>query len=119
MATKHEVEQYLKGFLLKMSIFQIVFEDERGKNMQTMIDLELSYTKRKEIISKLSLEDYSEGPIEDQMRGIQPLWVFGKTVKGKELYIKISMGYKNSSTICISFHIAEYPMTYPFKKHKI
>ena len=116
MATKHEVEQFLKEFKIKMGIFQIVFEDERGKNAQTFMELELSVVKRKEIITNLTLEDYSDGPIEEQMRGIQPLWVFGKTVKEKEIYIKISMGHKNSSTICISFHVSDYPMSYPFKK---
>jgi len=43
------------------------------------------------------------------------MWVFGKDVKGQEVYIKISLGQKNSQTICISFHISEYKMKYPFK----
>ena len=43
------------------------------------------------------------------------MWVFGKDVKGQEVYIKITLGLPNSSTICISFHIAEHPMTYPLK----
>ena len=41
--------------------------------------------------------------------------VFGKDVKGREVYIKITLGYQNGQTICISFHIAEHPMQYPFK----
>ena len=41
--------------------------------------------------------------------------VFGKDVKGREVYIKITLGYQNGQTICISFHIAEHPMNYPFK----
>lgn len=39
----------------------------------------------------------------------------GKDVKGHEVYIKITLGLPNSSTICISFHIAEHKMNYPFK----
>jgi hypothetical protein len=42
-------------------------------------------------------------------------WVFGKDVKGREIYIKIMLGAKNSQTICISFHIAEHPLKYPLK----
>jgi hypothetical protein len=42
------------------------------------------------------------------------MWVFGKDVKGQEVYIKITLG-KGSSALCISFHIAEHPMNYPFK----
>lgn len=44
------------------------------------------------------------------------LWVFGKDVKGQEVYIKICYGLPNRSTICISFHVAEFPMNYPYKK---
>jgi hypothetical protein len=63
-------------------------------------------------------EDYCEGPLEEKMRGILPMWVFGKEVKNKELYIKISMGVENSSVICISFHIAENCLNYPYKNQK-
>ena len=44
------------------------------------------------------------------------MWVFGKLIKNHEIYIKISLGIEGSSVICISFHLAEYKMTYPLKK---
>jgi hypothetical protein len=47
------------------------------------------------------------------------MWVFGKEVKQKEVYIKISMGIANNSAVCISFHVAEYPMIYPLKKAEL
>jgi len=53
------------------------------------------------------------------MRNIAPMWVFGKTVKNKEIYIKISLGKENTNAICISFHIAEYDLTYPFKNEML
>lgn len=43
------------------------------------------------------------------------MWVFGKEVSGRDVYIKISMGITNSYAVCISFHIAEYPIEYKFK----
>jgi hypothetical protein len=101
-----------------MRIFQIVFLDDRGKNSQSLLDLEISPIRRKEIIEKLSVEDYSEGPLEEKMRGILPMWVFGKEVKEKEVYIKISLGLLNSQTICISFHPSEHPINYQFKHIK-
>lgn len=115
MATKQEVERFLKDFKVKMKIWDILFLDERGKNTQGLLDLEISPAKRKEIIENLLVEDYSQGPLKEKMRGILPMWIFGKIVKKKEVYIKISMGTENSTTICISFHIAEYSMDYPFK----
>ena len=61
------------------------------------------------------MEDYSEGPIIDTLNRIGEMWVFGKDVAEQEIYIKISLGYPNSSTICISFHVAELPMRYPHR----
>jgi hypothetical protein len=116
MVSKQEVEKYLKEFKVKMKIFGLNILHDRGKNQQTLHDLEISPSKRKEIINALKAEDYSEGPLEEKMRGILPMWVFGKEIKGKEIYIKISMGSENDSTICISFHIAEHPIEYQFKK---
>lgn len=116
MASKNEVEIYLKELKVKMEIFGILFLDDRGKNQQTLHDLEISPAKRKEIISSLKAEDYSYGPLNEKMRGILPMWVFGKQVKKKEVYIKVSMGVENSGAVCISFHIAEHPINYPLKK---
>ena len=116
MATLQEVESYLRELKTKLDIFGIVFLDERGKNAQTLHDLEIAPSARKEIIRKLAVEDYSQGPLDEKMRGILPMWVFGKQVKGREVYIKVSMGVANSNVICISFHTAAHKMNYPFKK---
>lgn len=115
MTSKNEVEIYLKELKVKMEIFGILFLDNRGKNQQTLHDLEISPTKRKEIINSLKAEDYSQGPLDEKMRGILPMWVFGKQVKKKDVYIKVSLGVENSGAVCISFHIAEHPMNYPLK----
>lgn len=115
MASTQTIETYLKDLKVKIGIFGILFFDDRGKNQQTLHDLEISPSKRKEIIQSLKVEDYSQGPLEEKMHGILPMWVFGKQVKEKEVYIKVSMGVENNSAVCISFHIAEYPMKYPLK----
>ncbi len=115
MASKQEVEKFLKEFKMKVKVFGVLFLDDRGKNQQTLHDLEISPAKRKEIITNLNSEDYSDGPLEEKMRGILPMWIFGKEVKQIEVYIKISMGTDNNSAVCISFHVAEYSMNYPYK----
>lgn len=46
------------------------------------------------------------------------MWVFGKSINKKEIYIKISTGLPNNKTWCISFHIAEHKMHYPFSENK-
>ena len=115
MATKEQVEDFLKRLKEKIKVFEIVFREDRGKNQQTLATLEITPTYRKQVIMNIEPEDYVEGPIVDTLNKMGEMWVFGKDVKGNEVYIKIMLGLPNSSTICISFHIAEHPMTYPFK----
>lgn len=115
MITKEEVEAFLKQFHQKLKIFNIIFRDDRGKNAQTLAELEITPKYRETIIKEIKAEDYSQGPIVDTLNHMGDMWVFGKDIKGQEVYIKISLGIANSQTICISFHIAEYKMKYPFK----
>ncbi len=115
MASKEQVKNYLKEFKVKMDIWNVVFLDDRGKNSQTLADLELMPMERKKILEKLVIDDYCEGPLKETQYGGSEMWVFGRTLRGKEVYIKITLGVENTGVICISFHIAEYPMEYQFK----
>ena len=115
VATKEQVEEFLKRLKEKIKVFDIIFRDDRGKNLQTLATLEIAPIYRKKVVLDIEPEDYSEGPIVDTLNKMGEMWVFGKDVKGHEVYIKITLGLPNSSTICISFHIAEHPMNYPFK----
>lgn len=47
MATESEVEQFLKDFHQKRKVFDIVFRDERNKNLQTLADLDITWAMRK------------------------------------------------------------------------
>lgn len=115
MITKEDVEAFLERFHQKIKVFQIIFRDDRGKNAQTLADLEITPSRRVDIIKEIKAEDYSQGPIIDTLNQLGDMWVFGKDIKGKEVYIKISLGQENSQTICISFHISKHKMKYPFK----
>lgn len=115
MATKDEVEQFLQGFKEKMKIWDVLFRDDRGKNAQTLLNLELRPIDRKKILEELIAKDYAQGPLEEKLYGGSDMWVFGKEVKKQEVYIKITMGIPGASVICISFHVAEHKMQYPFK----
>lgn len=115
MRTEAEVAAFLKDFKEKMKIWDVFFRDERGKNTQALIDLELRPNDRKAVLEALQPKDYSEGPLEDKLYKGAEMWVFGKKIKKKEVYIKITMGIPGSSVICISFHPAERKMNYPLK----
>ena len=75
----------------------------------------ISPLQREVIVKSLQVQDYVEGPVIDVLNKESEMWVFGKDVKGREVYIKITLGYQNGQTICISFHVAEHPLVYPFK----
>jgi len=116
--TIEQVQKFLDDFHFKTKCFDIVFLDYRDKNFASLLKLEISSFRRQEIIVGLRAEDYSEGPLPDTLNHISDMWVFGKNEKKQEIYIKISMGKPDFKTICISFHIAERSMNYPFKKTK-
>lgn len=109
------LELFLDNFKVKLNIWGITFLSSRQKNTQTLADLEITISDVKAILANLSIEDYSEGPLPESFYGNSEMWVFGKIVKGCEIYIKITLGFPSNPTICISFHFAEYPMAYPLK----
>lgn len=115
MATKDEVHYFLQEFKTKLSVWGIVFRDDRGKNAQTLLILEISPIYREQILKELTVLDYSQGPVSDTLNKATSMWIFGKLVKAKEVYIKITMGIAGKQVLCISFHIAEHDMTYPLK----
>ena len=113
--TKEDVELFLCRFHEKMKVFGILFRDDRDKNKKTLEALEITPVFRRVVIENLTPQDYDEGPLVDTLYQRGEMWVFGKDIKGRDVYIKITMGMANCQTICISFHLAEHPLTYPFK----
>lgn len=115
MITVDEVKAFLNQFNIKAQVFGIRFRDDRPKNRAALLQLDISPLQREVIVKNLQVQDYVEGPVIDVLNKEGEMWVFGKDVKGREVYIKITLGYDNGQTICISFHIAEHPLVYPFK----
>lgn len=116
MGTVDVVGKFLAEFKIKLKIWDVLYRDDRGKNAQTLIDLEIRPIERNTILEKLEIEDYAEGPLSEKLYGGADMWVFGKIVKQKEVYIKITMGQPGLSVICISFHLAERKMIFPLKQ---
>jgi hypothetical protein len=115
MSTGAEVASFLKDFKEKMKFWDVLFRDDRGKNTQALIDLEIRPNERLIILEALETKDYSEGPLEEKLYAGADMWVFGRTIKKNEVYIKITMGAMSSSVICISFHLAQHKMQFPLK----
>lgn len=42
---------------------------------------------RKVVIESLVVDDYVQGPVIDELNRLGEMWVFGKEVKAREIYI--------------------------------
>ena len=109
-----KVSRFLADFKAKMDVYDVVYVN-REKNLQALADLDIRPFERTTYLRSLAVENYYRGPHPDQA-GISDLCEFGIQVKSSEVYIKIQLGVRNRSTICISFHVAEFSMTYPYKQ---
>jgi hypothetical protein len=109
VASQDDVEQFLRKLKVKLKVFGVVYID-RDKNAQTLLDLDLLSKDRDEVLQQLNVKDYCEGPLDETMHGSGKMWVFGKQVSNQTIYIKITLGAKDSSAICVSFHIAEHAL---------
>lgn len=121
--SRKEVEAFIKE--LKEIIGNDTFRIEsnfflntaKEKNVQTLLDLDYNEEDVLEILSGLTVKDYSETRIDTDNQNPPLLYVFGVILQNNEVYIKV----KNRSTpqrkiICVSFHWSEHTMGYPYKK---
>ncbi len=60
----------------KIKVFGIIYRDDRGKNAQTLADLEITPKYRDTVIINLEVEDNSEGPVIDTLNRCGEMWVF-------------------------------------------
>jgi DNA-directed RNA polymerase subunit N (RpoN/RPB10) len=88
----------------------------RLDHQKSLADLGLTRKACRIEILGLSVTDYCKGPQADKDRP-GDIWVFGKEIGGREVYIKLKIAQVGSKKIakCISFHAAEQPLYYPFK----
>ena len=115
MTNKHQVELFLKALIDKIRYLDIAFRP-RDKNLDALSELDITPIKRVEYLVNLKAEDYYSGPNKDNYDPCKPdYYEFGIQIKGKEVYIKISLGLPGKMVDCMSFHIAEFPMKYPLK----
>lgn len=110
--SQQEVESFLLQFMPKLDVWGIFFIN-RDKNIEALKSLGITDSYRVQMIKQIEVTDYVE-TISDAVT-FGDMWVFGKDMNGKEIYIKISLGRPDSQTICISFHEAQYPINYAFK----
>lgn len=115
MADKVIVKSFLQKLKQIIKIWGIIFSNRPKNSIQNLADLSITAKMREDIILNLDIEDYSDGPLEETQHGGTEMWVFGKTIKGQQIYIKLTISKITDQAICISFHKAEFTMEFPLK----
>lgn len=120
MADICEVKAFINKMreLLNQGLFDLV---PRRKNLDSIKKAGLMIKHVKEILSNLSYENYSKGPLADigyKRQGY--VWEFGYDIEGTEFYIKLKIEERNRQQyiICLSFHEAEFILKYPLRENK-
>lgn len=85
-------------------------------NFYTLNELGFSVADVVNTIRELTVSDYSETLFDRDNSNPPLLYVFGKSIDSKLIYIKLkyrSIG--NKKVICVSFHFARFDMKFPYK----
>jgi len=123
LTRRNQVRKKLSSFLkiLNLAGMVMLFQDWMRKMMKRL-SLGITPRHRAEEVKRLHYTDYFRGPSPDY-DGIagKEWWEFGLRVKGHEIYIKIRIYKRERGSYggkCMSFHIAEEKITYPFKEKR-
>lgn len=119
-AKLEEVTEFLKAFKGAYSKGSPIMYPGRVKNWEVLSALGMTQTQRTESILALKPTDYVSGPLIDESGRKGKLWVFGAKYERSDIYIKLKLSptKKGPRPICISFHIADHPLSYPLREEK-
>ncbi|MBR6365251.1 MAG: hypothetical protein IKS10_04015 [Lachnospiraceae bacterium] len=81
----------------------------------TLLDLNYDTWDVVDRLNELTVEEYSETKIDKDDVNPPLLFVFGKTINRKVVYIKLKIkGDQKKRILCVSFHYARDPMEFPY-----
>ena len=82
----------------------------------TMADLEYDSSDVVERLKELTVSEYSETLYDKDDDKPPLLFVFGKDISGRFVYIKLKIkGETTRKVLCLSFHYARHDMEFPYK----
>jgi len=114
ISTTSEIIDFLRNFKrVAQSNFTFI---TRKKNLDSISQLGVKIKQAKAIIMQLTYENYHKGPERDRDRKKGNIWEFGAEIDNEEVYIKLSDDFNHNIAKCISFHKAEFEISYPYKK---
>ena len=81
-----------------------------------MVDLDYDESDIVERLKELTLDEYSETLIDKDDDKPPLLFVFGKDINNRLVYINLKIKVeKSKKVLCLSFHYAKHTMPFPYK----
>lgn len=89
--------------------------DQKYSTPYTLLDLNYDAEDIVERLKELTVEEYSETKIDTDDVNPMQLYVFGKDISGKLIYVKLKIkGDQQKYVLCVSFHYAKEQMSFPY-----
>lgn len=90
-------------------------DDQEHSTPYTLLDLDYDIEDVVERLKELTVSEYSETKIDKDDLDPPLLFVFGKEISNKLIYIKIKIkGEQKRHVLCVSFHYARESMKFPY-----
>lgn len=90
-------------------------DDEEHSTPYTLLDLDYDARDVAERLKELTVAEYSETKIDKDDLNPPLLFVFGKDINRKLVYVKLKIkGEQRRRVLCVSFHYAGGPMNFPY-----
>ena len=126
---KQEVEAFLNELkdLLKKKEFNpdidlvLICKRKQGEDQQystpyTLLTLDYDMEDVADRLGELTTEEYSETKIDTDDINPPLLFVFGKYINKRLVYVKLKIkGEEKKRILCVSFHFAKEEMMFPYK----
>lgn len=90
-------------------------EDKKFSTPYTLLDLDYDTDDVVERLKELTIEEYSETIIDKDDLNPPLLFIFGKNINNKQVFVKLKIKKEQSEhVVCVSFHYAKWKMLFPY-----
>ncbi|MDO5157179.1 MAG: hypothetical protein Q4D51_14585 [Eubacteriales bacterium] len=90
-------------------------DDQEFSTPYTLLDLDYDTEDIVNRLKELKVEEYSETKIDKDDVNPPILFVFGKDINGKLIYVKLKIRNQQKQVVCVSFHYAKDKMEFPYE----
>ncbi len=88
--------------------------EQKFSTHYTLLDLDYDAEDIVDRLKELKVEEYSETKIDKDDVNPPALFVFGKDINGRLIYIKLKIRDQKKQVLCVSFHYAKNRMEFPY-----